>query len=1216
MSRQSRSTAAIASTSSSDNDSSKENHAIGSAKVKMEKQQTKGKGVDAAKTRAHVEEEEEQADDADAEGDVDEEEEEDDEDQGSGSPKGRKRARANTNGDSRPSQPQNGTKAIPRSTTLPRDPADGFIPGSIVRIQLRNFLTYDYVEFRTGPYLNMIIGPNGTGKSSIACAIALGLNFSPKVLGRAEQISAYIKNGCVDGHIEIELKTPPGKPNLVIHRKLATLGKNNSFVLNGKNASGKEVSQRMAELGVQVGNLCSFLPQDKVSEFAMMSPQQLLKETQKAAGDTNLTRWHEALIDAGKQSSVLKEKIASDQSQLTQMQARNAAIEREVDRYRERRKIEEMIKILEVYIPCASYRELLARYNELKETQRKMHQNVLRLKAKNEPAHKLLNALQSDLKGLERKRESRKKDTQKLFHDMQKLYDNNEQMENQVEKLQTDLEHLDQTEQNRHRQIRELEGKIERMEEEHRQPLPDTLIAIIEDKDGIVKNEKADISRARAEISARRDESDNRLREKMEERAVVLRKIEHAQKGLRDLDSVDHQKLQRLGQFNQDAADAVVWLRANKHRFRKEIIEPAILTLNVPNARYASAIETIMHADKFKTFVAQCREDYDLLNELVNDQGALGRKAWIAIWFRDPNRTRLAEPPMTQDELRALNFEGYLSDFVSCPPGMLWYLQNEVSIHRTAVTLVNNAVNVDHATQAVARSGGATFIVGTVVNSVSRSRYGRKAISNVTRELGRAHFLASHGVDTDAKRRIESEISQYQAEATVYNEEIDKLKEEAKEIEADVQENDKRAKEFKARVDAAAKARTAKEKLRQSISREQNILRQKRAAPSADQERANIRVELVKVAKKRVKIIKEYLDVVKKVVAEQQETTRVGLEYIQVSANRSALEQLCKKKDEKYNQALDAFNLIDVEYNEAKRRSKEALNQSRDALNNTTDEIREKYQEVQDRRTQYEQALKLAEANNTALPSAEGIDLRTADQYRAELESQQAQLELVSKTQPGIIEQYEKRKQEIEKLDLALKERQENADKIERSIQRTLNQWKPALEKLVGSIGQKFSAAFDRIGCAGEIRISENEDYDKWAIDILVKFRDEEKLQLLTGQRQSGGERSLTTILYLMSLTEEARAPFSLVDEINQGMDQRAERVVHNNMVKVTCDDDSAQYFLITPKLLPDLDYHERMKILCVNNGEWLPEETKVGNLMNLIEGYVSTRRNRAPNGA
>jgi hypothetical protein len=48
------------------------------------------------------------------------------------------------------------------------------------------------------------------------------------------------------------------------------------------------------------------------------------------------------------------------------------------------------------------------------------------------------------------------------------------------------------------------------------------------------------------------------------------------------------------------------------------------------------------------------------------------------------------------------------------------------------------------------------------------------------------------------------------------------------------------------------------------------------------------------------------------------------------------------------------------------------------------------------------------------------------------------------------------------------------------------------------------------IGCAGEIRISENEDYDKWAIDILVKFRDNENLQLLTGQRQSGGVRGLS----------------------------------------------------------------------------------------------------------
>jgi len=46
-------------------------------------------------------------------------------------------------------------------------------------------------------------------------------------------------------------------------------------------------------------NPCSF--QDRVSEFARMTPQQLLRETQRAAGDENLTGWHDPLIEAGKQ---------------------------------------------------------------------------------------------------------------------------------------------------------------------------------------------------------------------------------------------------------------------------------------------------------------------------------------------------------------------------------------------------------------------------------------------------------------------------------------------------------------------------------------------------------------------------------------------------------------------------------------------------------------------------------------------------------------------------------------------------------------------------------------------------------------------------------------------------------------------------------------------------------------------------------------------------
>lgn len=54
---------------------------------------------------------------------------------------------------------------------------------------------------------------------------------------------------------------------------------------------------------------------------------------------------------------------------------------------------------------------------------------------------------------------------------------------------------------------------------------------------------------------------------------------------------------------------------------------------------------------------------------------------------------------------------------------------------------------------------------------------------------------------------------------------------------------------------------------------------------------------------------------------------------------------------------------------------------------------------------------------------------------------------------------------------------------------------------------QVFTIFLIDIGCAGEVHIKENDDYEKWAIEIYVKFRDKEELQLLTAQRQSGGVR-------------------------------------------------------------------------------------------------------------
>lgn len=60
------------------------------------------------------------------------------------------------------------------------------------------------------------------------------------------------------------------------------------------------------------------------------------------------------------------------------------------------------------------------------------------------------------------------------------------------------------------------------------------------------------------------------------------------------------------------------------------------------------------------------------------------------------------------------------------------------------------------------------------------------------------------------------------------------------------------------------------------------------------------------------------------------------------------------------------------------------------------------------------------------------------------------------------------------------------------------------------------------------------EEYSKYGIRIKVKFRDSEPLRELSVHHQSGGERSVTTVLYMMALQELAKCPFRCVDEINQ----------------------------------------------------------------------------------
>jgi chromosome segregation ATPase len=182
------------------------------------------------------------------------------------------------------------------------------------------------------------------------------------------------------------------------------------------------------------------------------------------------------------------------------------------------------------------------------------------------------------------------------------------------------------------------------------------------------------------------------------------------------------------------------------------------------------------------------------------------------------------------------------------------------------------------------------------------------------------------------------------------------------------------------------------------------------------------------------------------------------------------------------------------------------------------------------------------------------------DDIEEEILTERARLELIHEGNPNALKQYEERAVKIANLQKRIDQHEEKLEEKDTAIKQIRDRFEPELDKLVAKISAAFSTSFKKIGCAGEVRVNKSDEgFDKWEIQALVKFREGEKLQVLNAQRQSGGERAVSTVFYLMALQSLAKSPFRVVDEINQGMDPRNERVVHHRMVNIACQEHTSQ---------------------------------------------------------
>ena len=70
--------------------------------------------------------------------------------------------------------------------------------------------------------------------------------------------------------------------------------------MDDEKKSMKEVQKVVKTMNIQVDNLCQFLPQDRVQQFSMMTPVEVLKETEYAIFGDDMVTKHNRLVELSK----------------------------------------------------------------------------------------------------------------------------------------------------------------------------------------------------------------------------------------------------------------------------------------------------------------------------------------------------------------------------------------------------------------------------------------------------------------------------------------------------------------------------------------------------------------------------------------------------------------------------------------------------------------------------------------------------------------------------------------------------------------------------------------------------------------------------------------------------------------------------------------------------------------------------------------------------
>lgn len=645
------------------------------------------------------------------------------------------------------SAPSNAARNRPVNGTLSED---AFQPGSIVRVKLTNFVTYAAAEFHLGPSLNMIIGPNGTGKSTLVCAICLGLGWSSEHLGRAKELSAFVKHGASEAEIEIELaKAEDEATNPVVRRTLRKEDNKTIFYLNGSHTTKNAVMEMCKRYSIQIDNLCQFLPQDRVVEFAKMKDTERLRATLGAAAPAHMSEWHDELKVLREEEKVLEVKRHNDEEHLKKLEALQNTARGDVERWNQRQDLAFKAAALEKVRPIIQLRIHKEEFERVKQDTETAKQALAQLNEEVEPIREAGTAAQAYRDQVEQVVKRRRQMMNMIKQQADKKAQAISSENKNIEEFQAQISGEMRDKQGRQQDVARLTKKISDLERK-RQEQP------VEYDQETFRQRKEDL---RQEIAT----NERRIGELRNSMTLIQAQIQDwkgrraAVKQQRDrLDTQSGKQASLLQRYSPETAKAWEWFEKKKAELplKGEVYGPPILTCSLTDPKYADAVESQMRDGDFFAITCTNVDDQALLNKEI-------RKITHRFYLRTAPRPVAAfQPPVAASSLAQYGFEGYLRDYITGPDPVISMLCDNVRLNRVAYA--SKPIS-DQQHAAASGTPIQSWVSGRETYRITtRREYG--VSSTAVNYLRKARYFVDQPVNSDEKVELDEKLRAFDRE--------------------------------------------------------------------------------------------------------------------------------------------------------------------------------------------------------------------------------------------------------------------------------------------------------------------------------------------------------------------------------------------------------------------------------------------------------------------